>query len=217
VSELATAGAGAGAGSGRTLILLRHGRTEWNRIKRVQGQLDVDLDDVGRAQAQAVAPVIAALSPSVLWTSDLRRASDTAAAVAAACALDAVPDKRLREFAVGEREGLTHEEFEAAAPEEFARFREGHLDAARGAESGEEVATRVAAALTDLLGTLDAGQTGVAVSHGGAIRIGLARLLGWPDDLFHSLRGLENCGWAVLCEDGFGGRLRLLAYNRTAT
>ena len=73
--------------SGRRLVLLRHGRTAWNHEGRIQGQQDVGLDDVGREQAARVAPVLAALSPSLLWSSDLGRTRETAAAVSrpAAC------------------------------------------------------------------------------------------------------------------------------------
>ena len=91
----------------RRLILLRHGRTAWNHVLRVQGHTDVGLDDTGHAQAAGVAPTVAAMAPSLLWTSDLARAWETAAPVAAATGLAAVPDARLREFSLGEREGLT--------------------------------------------------------------------------------------------------------------
>ena len=65
----------------RTLVLLRHGQTASNREKRIQGQLDVDLDDTGRDQAARTAPVVAALRPDVVWCSDLARARATVAPV----------------------------------------------------------------------------------------------------------------------------------------
>ncbi|HEY0952392.1 histidine phosphatase family protein, partial [Nocardioides sp.] len=99
----------------RRLVLLRHGRTAWNHVLRVQGHTDVGLDDAGHEQAAGVASEVAAMRPSLLWTSDLARAQQTAAPVAAATGLAAVPDARLREFSLGEREGLTHEEYAAAA------------------------------------------------------------------------------------------------------
>ena len=66
----------------RRLVLLRHGRTEWNETGRAQGHADVPLDEVGLAQAKEVAPVLAALRPVALWSSDLARAAQTADAVA---------------------------------------------------------------------------------------------------------------------------------------
>ena len=66
----------------RRLVLLRHGQTAWNAARRVQGQLDAELDDTGHRQAAAVASVLAALAPAALWSSDSVRARETAAYVA---------------------------------------------------------------------------------------------------------------------------------------
>ncbi len=201
--------------TGRRLLLLRHGRTSWNHAQRVQGQLDARLDDVGRAQAEAAAAALAKLEPTLLWSSDLSRAHDTALAVAAATGLEVVLDDRLREFALGEREGLTHEEYAAADQVEFDRFRRGYYDAAPGAEPTDRVRARMRAVLLELLAALAPGETGVAVSHGAALRVAVGAVLGWPDDQFHTLRGLDNGGWVVLEEHPEVAELRLGAYNRT--
>ena len=66
------------------LVLLRHGRTDWNRQRRIQGQSQSQLDDLGRSQAASVAPVMAALGPSALWVSDADRARETASYVSSA-------------------------------------------------------------------------------------------------------------------------------------
>ena len=66
----------------RRLVLLRHGRTSWNAARRVQGQLESELDETGHREAAAVAPVIAALAPAALWSSDSARARQTAAYLA---------------------------------------------------------------------------------------------------------------------------------------
>lgn len=198
-------------------MLLRHGRTAWNHARRVQGQTDAELDDTGRAQAEAVAPALAALAPTLLWSSDLVRARDTALTVGKAAGLDPTYDERLREFSLGEREGLTHEEYAAADPEEFARFRDGHYDSAPGAEPTGVVRRRMLAVLHDLLAALAPGETGIAVSHGAAVRVATGAMLGWPEDQFHTLRGLDNCAWVVLEEHPASGSLRLGAYNRTVT
>ena len=86
----------------RRLVVLRHGQTDYNLANRAQGHLDVPLNETGRAQARGVAPVIAAYAPSFIWSSDLVRASETAAIVAEVCGLEVTTDARLREFAVGE-------------------------------------------------------------------------------------------------------------------
>ena len=200
----------------RRLVLLRHGRTAWNHARRVQGQQDAELDETGHAQALAVAPVMAALQPTLLWASDLSRARDTALAVAAATGLEPTYDARLREFALGEREGLTHDEYAAADAEEYAAFRRGHLDSARGSEPTPAVRQRMRAVLGELLAALGPEETGVAVSHGAAVRVATGAMLGWPDEQFHSLRGLDNCGWVVLEDHPEVDGLHLAAYNRTA-
>ncbi|MEI5674582.1 MULTISPECIES: histidine phosphatase family protein [unclassified Nocardioides] len=198
----------------RRLVLLRHGQTAWNKALRVQGQIDADLDDTGRAQAEAVAPVLATLDPTLLWSSDLARARDTASYVEKAAGLAASYDARLRETHLGERQGLTHDEYAALDPVEFAQFRQGHYDAVPGAERTAAVRDRMVAAVTDLRRALAPGETGIAVSHGAAIRVAVGGLLGWPADQYRSLRGLGNCGWVVLVERPGSDGLALEAYNR---
>lgn len=200
----------------RRLVLLRHGRTTYNHTRRIQGQLDVELDDTGRAQAEQVAPVIAALEPTLLWASDLARARETASYVEKATGLSASYDERLREFSLGERQDLTHEQYAALAPEEFAEFRRGNYDAVLGGETAATVRDRMLASVGALRAALAPGETGVAVSHGAAIRVAVGGLLGWPAEQFHTLRGLDNCAWVVLVEHPEAGDLRLEAYNRVA-
>ncbi len=198
------------------LVLVRHGRTAWNHEKRVQGQLDAELDDTGREQAARVADVLKLLQPTLLWSSDLVRARDTASYVAGATGLEPVLDPRLREFDLGERQGLTHDEYRAIAPEEFELFRQGYYDDAPGSESVPDVRERMVAVLTEVLAALGPTDTGVVVGHGAAIRVAVGAMLGWPEDGFRSLRALANCGWAVLGHHDETGDLRLEAYNRVA-
>lgn len=200
--------------SARTLLLLRHGRTAWNHEGRIQGQHDVGLDDEGRGQAARTAPYVAALAPSLLWCSDLARTRETAAALVEATGLSPTYDPRLREFSFGERETLSHTELGAAAPDELEALQRGDFDAIPSAERTAAVRDRMSAVLHDLLAALAPGQTGVAVSHGAAIRVAVGAMLGWPDDLFHTLRGLDNCGMVLIEERPEVGALRLLAYNR---
>lgn len=196
----------------RRLVLLRHGRTDWNATKRIQGQSDSELDEVGVAQAAAVAPQIAALEPAVVWSSDLTRARRTAEAVATACGLVPSYDERLREFHLGERQGLTHDEYVRLAPEEFARFRAGEWADIPGAEHPKDVAARYVAVLADLVDRLGPDELGVAVSHGAAIRTGLVAFLDWPLEAALDMRALGNCGRVVL-EQRDSGAWALAAYN----
>ncbi len=201
----------------RTLVLLRHGRTAWNHSGRLQGQRDVGLDDVGHDQARRTAPAIAALAPTLIWSSDLERTRQTVAPIAEACGVTTVFDARLREFGFGPYEGLTHADLETRDPASFAALRRGDYDAVTHAEDVDVVRERMVAVLGDLLAALEPGQTGVAVSHGAAIRLATGAVLDWPEAQFRTLHGLHNCGWAVLRQHDHDGVLRLEAYNRTVS
>lgn len=205
------------APQGRRLVLLRHGRTAWNHAKRVQGQTDVSLDDEGVRQAASAAPIISGFGPVRLWCSDLLRARLTVEPLAQLTGLAPTYDPRLREFTLGSREGLTHEEYADLAPDEFARFLTGDFDAVVDGERTSVVRARMVDVLTEALASLKPGETGVVVSHGAAVRVATAAMLGWADDQFHSLRGLDNCGWAVLEDHPVVPGLKLSAYNRAVT
>jgi broad specificity phosphatase PhoE len=198
----------------RRLVLLRHGRTAWNAERRAQGHADVGLDDLGRSQAAAVAPSLAALRPVLLWSSDLARARQTGEAVAAAAGLELRLDARLREYHLGERTGLTMAEYAAAHPAEHAAFRSGRYDVVPGGEDTPAVVARVTAAVTDALAVLLPGECGVLVGHGAALKVSLVALLGWPAEAASTVRALDNCGWVELHDSGPDGALRLAAYNR---
>jgi probable phosphoglycerate mutase len=199
---------------GRRLLLLRHGRTAWNSVGRAQGQLDVDLDDLGHEQAAVVAAHLAGLPPAALWTSDLTRARQTCAYLERATGLAAKVDERLREFDVGARQGMTAAEFEEAFPEAYRAWRAGDETVdLPGSESATEVAQRMVPALREGLASLSVGETGVVVTHGGCLKVGLLGLLGWPMAQGVGLRGVDNCAWVSIAEARPGGRLRLEGYN----
>lgn len=192
------------------LVLLRHGRTEWNATGRYQGHEDVPLSAEGVRQAELVAPAIAALGPRALWSSDLSRASVTAEVLGAACGLDVVRDERLRERFVGPFAGLTAAEIRSSYGADVVEAffaGEGPL----GTQSDADVAQRVAPALEEYADQLGRRGTGVVVAHGWAIRTTVTTLIGAPH---RSVRGLDNCGWAELARDRSGWHL--LAWNRVA-
>jgi probable phosphoglycerate mutase len=201
--------------SGRRLVLLRHGRTSWNEVGRAQGHADVEIDDLGHAQAAAVAPYLAALGPAALWTSDLARARQTCEYVERATGLAAKPDSRFREYDVGQREGLTMAQFAETFPDAYAAWRGSADDIVRvpGAESAADVAARIVPALRESLESLAPGDTGVVVTHGACLKIGLTGLLGWPSSQAADLRGVDNCGWVTVAQAAPDTRLRLVDYN----
>jgi probable phosphoglycerate mutase len=205
----------AGRPDGRTIVVLRHGRTAWNAQGRAQGHADVGLDDVGHAQAAAAASYLATLDPVALWTSDLARAAETCAYLEKETGLVAVHDERLREFHVGLRQGMTIPEFADAHPQEHRAWVSGDDTRLPGAESPSDVETRMLPALCGSFEALEPGQTGVVVTHGASLKVGVVALLGWPRELAVSLRGMDNCAWATVEEAGAGGRIRMVGYNES--
>ena len=200
----------------RRLVLLRHGQTAWNAERRGQGHADVELDDTGHEQARSVAPYVAAMRPVLLWSSDLARARQTAEYAAKETDLELRVDDRLREYDLGERTGLTMVEYAAAHPDEYRDFRAGRYDVVPGGETTPQVVARVTACMRDAVAALEPGECGVLVGHGGALKVSVLALLGWPAGAAATLQALDNCGWAELRDSGVDGRLRLAAYNRTA-
>jgi probable phosphoglycerate mutase len=199
------------------LVLVRHGQTAWNLEGRAQGHTDVGLDETGLAQAEALAPYVAAMAPTALWSSDLTRAQQTATVLASATGLDVRSDRRLREFDAGERAGLTTAEFADTFPEAYASWREGHITGhVPGAETVADVVARMVPALQEIWESTPAGETTVVVAHGACLKVSLLAFLGWPDTLLGTLRGLDNCGWSVLEDDAHGRGIRLASYNETA-
>ncbi|CAL8978683.1 Phosphoserine phosphatase 1 [Propionicimonas sp. T2.31MG-18] len=181
-----------------TLLLVRHGRTAWNRTGRWHGQADVPLDDLGARQAIALADHMRRLRPDVVASSPLRRARDTAATLASAM-IDPPPvllDDRLKEVDVGEWEGLVDREVLDRDPSFLAARGEDRRFSDTG-ESPTECGARVASALGDLAAVHRAGLV-LVVSHAYAIRAAVGTLLGWDLAPTQSLSGLFNCAHAEL-------------------
>ena len=199
----------------RKLVLVRHGRTAWNLTRRAQGHTDIPLDDVGHAEAAAMAPHVAALRPARVWSSDLARASQTAAYIADACGLPVETDPRLREYSVGARSGMTRAEFETAFPQEYAAWSAGdETILLPGAESTADVITRMVPAVRGYIEELGAGETGIVVTHGACLRAAMLEVLGLPQSADEAFATMGNCTWTVLQESRFGGQLRIAVYNQ---
>jgi broad specificity phosphatase PhoE len=183
-------GAAAPAGAPRyheqsiRLVLWRHGQTQWNADGRFQGQSDIPLDAVGEQQAERAARLLAGLRPDGIVSSDLSRAMATAAPLARLTGLTVI---------------------RARYPAEHAAWRppEG--------ESSAAVAERAGAALERTATGMAPGTLVVVVSHGAAIRLAAARLLGFPEELWGAVGPLANCAWSVLGRRR--SRWRLLEHN----
>jgi probable phosphoglycerate mutase len=191
------------------VLAIRHGETAWNADSRIQGQLDIALNDTGRWQAARMAQSLAGEVFDAIYCSDLSRARATAEALAAIAGLDARTDNGLRERGFGAFEGRTYREIENDLPEQAARWRRREPDF--GAEGGETLAgfyDRAIASATRLA-ALHPGQSIVLVTHGGvldclyraATRIELQAPRTWTlgntslNRLLHTDIGFTLVGW----------------------
>jgi glucosyl-3-phosphoglycerate phosphatase len=195
----------------RRVLLLRHARTSWNAERRFQGQADPPLDDVGRSQAYEVAPLISAIRPNLLVSSDSTRALQTAAVVGELTGLPVRPEPRLRERGLGHWEGLTREEVADRYPDEYADWRAGRDVSRRGGETRDAVANRALAAFRDVPDVAIA----VLVTHSATAMALTNALLGIPQEV-HPLGPLANCHWTELyleSPDGRQSAWRLRGHN----
>jgi probable phosphoglycerate mutase len=192
--------------SKRRVVLWRHGQTAWNLESRFQGQQDIPLDVKGVAQSEQAAARLAALRPTAILSSPLQRATRTAAALAEATGLTVSVDPDLTERGGGEWEGLTNREIRARYPEEYSRWQPP------GGETSAEVAKRVGTALDRAISGMPDDGPLVVVSHGAALRLGIAGLLALPEELWDRLGGLSNCNWSIVAEMRSGG-WRLVEHN----
>jgi probable phosphoglycerate mutase len=164
-----------------TVLLVRHGETNWNREGRIQGWAPSRLTDRGHEQADSLADHVAATyTVDRVVASDLLRVQETADHLARTLGVDVALDPAWRERDFGFLQGLTDDELHEQLPE-YSLQAVGHSAAEarpKGGESFLDVRERVLAAWADLLHTLDDDETVLVVTHGGPIRFVLADLKG---------------------------------------
>ena len=164
-----------------TLLLVRHGETDWNTERRWQGHADVPLNDRGREQAQRLAEELGAEMLDAIYASDLVRARETAEIVGAALGVEVIPDPDLREIDVGSRQGRTWTEIDNQ-PEWDGEPHQAHAE--RVLRAVHAIAER------------HPSQRVLVVTHGGSMRR-LHEHLGLDSGPF------ENCTvWACAWENG---------------
>jgi len=192
-----------------TLVLVRHGETAWNAEGRVQGQTDVPLNEIGRAQAEALVPVLGAEVFGAIYSSDLQRVRETAQPAAKALGLEVALEAGLRERHYGMFETLTYVECRERFPAEFERFRAKELEFDFG--SGESLQAFNARALASVgaIAARHAGEAVLVFTHGGGLemlyRAATARGL-------RSVRDFEIPNAAINRFEFAAGRWRLRAW-----
>lgn len=153
------------------ICLVRHGETNWNLEQRFQGQLDISLNARGRAQADALARELVGERFDRIYSSDLKRAVQTATPVAKACELTIEENPLLREKRDGAWEGFTHAEIKAAFPQEHRQYRARELDfVIPDGEGLSQFAERVTSVLTEIAQRHE-GETLLIVAHAGVLDI----------------------------------------------
>ena len=199
----------------KTLVMWRHGQTDYNKQHRIQGQIDIPLNETGIAQAQDAAVGLARLPFTRVVSSPLGRALDTAHALADRLGLLVEVDERLMERAFGAWEGLNATEIKTGWPDDFTSWRDfGDPDpATTNVEPRREVGQRVSQAYRDWADKIADGETILFVSHGSATSQGIVTLLGHDPAQWHGLRGLDNCHWAVIQSEHREPYWRIDSYN----
>ncbi|MBE7939125.1 MULTISPECIES: histidine phosphatase family protein [Ramlibacter] len=152
------------------IIAIRHGETSWNAAARIQGQIDIGLNENGLWQARRVGEALAGEPITAIYSSDLGRAWQTAAPIAEVAGAPVVPEQRLRERSFGMFEGKTFDEIHATWPEHAQawRRREPDWEPPEGGESLVDLRRRVVEAMEELAAR-HPGEQIVVVAHGGVL------------------------------------------------
>lgn len=167
-----------------TLVLVRHGESEGNIRRIMQGHLDLPLTDAGREQARLVAARLASMPVAAIYSSPLSRSFETAQAIAGRCAVEVQAVAALREGGWGEAQGLTWTE--VAARWDISGGRP-LAEVIPGAETPESLRSRAAAAVDELLDR-HASDLAVCVTHAGTLAQLVAHLIGMPEGQLPRLR-----------------------------
>ena len=197
----------------RTLLLVRHGQTADNASHVFQGQGGRGLNDEGRRQARRLAQRLRSAGVDRIVSSDLARASETAAIIGEVLALSFDEDRELREVNVGAWTGFSYSQVAERFPAEWAAWGAGEDVRRGGGETYAELALRVAGAL-ERIAMADDAETILVVSHGAALRSFVCRLLGLPAQGARVFAGMVNTAITTVTADEQG--MRLMSWNDSA-
>ncbi len=182
------------------LLLSRHGQTVWNTERRTQGRTDIELDEIGRMQAQCLARRLADEKIDCIYSSPLCRAMETARAVAATTGAPIIADERIIERDFGAFEGKSLEELMVSFKKELKIWEQSPYEhMVEGAEPMPVLRERCASFLEDLFAKNEKDNV-LVISHSVPLRMMLALLIDLPPNRIHSFY-LENCAYTrVFCD-----------------
>ncbi|MGB3716425.1 MAG: histidine phosphatase family protein [Candidatus Promineifilaceae bacterium] len=179
-----------------TILLIRHGETDWNVSGRWQGQSDIPLNENGIKQANLLAKRLSSRSISALYCSDLIRAAQTASILGHVLGLQPIADAAWRERNGGDFEGLSAEELSKVATGNPFQIRDKDW-APPGGETNAQVAARVQKAF-DRIVSNHSGEMIAIVSHGGAIITLLSLVVGLPAGERARIWVSRNTGFSII-------------------
>ena len=196
-----------------TLLIVRHGETEWNAEGRIQGHTDIGLSEKGAEQARSLGQRLADRQIDVAYSSDLKRTSETAKLALSGRDITLNETPRLREYNKGIFEGMTLSEIQEKFPAEYPKYLEKDLSyAPEGGETTRDVSTRMASIFAEIKANhLD--ETVLVVSHGGVLRAAMVSLLGMPLEGNWSFV-FGNCGLTMV--DTYTDNAVLRLFNDTS-
>lgn len=179
------------------LILVRHGETEWNHSLKFQGQMDISLNERGFKQAKKAADYLSQEKIDVVYSSDLKRAYNTAELIASYHKKKVKIEKGLREINFGEWEGLSYKEIEKEYPILINKWYNDPTSVSPpGGEGLEDFQERIVNSINNILSRHN-GERVIMVSHGGSIRVYLVSILSMPLKKYWSLE-VYNTGLSII-------------------
>ena len=194
----------------RVLYIVRHGTTDWNQLGRIQGHMDIPLNDAGRAQARLASSRLAPWGATALYSSDLLRAYETAQIIGQSIGLSVVRKPGLREINFGVWQRLSSPQIRERDPEVYAARRANPYDIApAGAETWRQFYDRAVQAIQEILATTEA-QRLIVVTHSGICTVVGLRALGFDCTGKRTFES-HNCGIHTIAVHG--ATWRVIALN----
>ena len=191
------------------LYVIRHGRTVWNKSGKLQGQLDVELSNEGRTEAEQAAAALAGVTFEAAYSSDLRRCVETARIILRGRDVPLFETQALRETDYGEWAGKTYAEIARRWPDQSAERERDRVNARpEGGESLGELARRVMAKLDAIAATYRRGNV-LVVTHGGPAFVFFSKVMA-PEGRLKGNFTVANCAINIVAHTRFGWKLQLL-------